>query len=107
MPKYLFHVNYLGGDGVRGLLKEGGSGRRAAADQIFESVGGRVEAFYYAFGETDLFMIADLPDNASAAGVALKVAAGGAVTIRTTVLLTAEEVDQAAKKGVSYRPPGQ
>ena len=107
MSKYLFQANYLGGDGVKGLLKDGGSGRRAAVDQLFGSVGGRVEAFYYAFGETDVFIIADLPDNASAAALALKVSAGGLVTIRTTVLLTAEEVDQAAKKGVSYRPPGQ
>jgi uncharacterized protein with GYD domain len=107
MPKYLFQVNYIAGDGVKELLKEGGTGRRATADQIFGSVGGSVEAFYYAFGETDLFIIASLTDNASAAAVALKIAAGGAVTIKTTVLITAEEVDQAAKKGVFYRPPGQ
>ena len=107
MSKYLFQVNYLAGNGVSGLLKEGGSGRRTTADQIFGSVGGKVEAFYYAFGETDLFILAELPDSASAAGVALKVAAGGAVTMKTTVLLTAEEVDQATKKGVFYRPPGQ
>ena len=106
MPKYLVQANYVG-EGVKGLLKEGGTSRRAAAEKLIKSLGGTMEAFYYAFGETDAYIIADLPDNASMAAIALTVSASGAVTVKTTVLMTAEEVDEAAKKTPSYRPPGQ
>jgi uncharacterized protein with GYD domain len=105
MPKYLAQCNYVG-DGIKGLLKEGGTSRRAVVDKLVESVGGKVEAFYYAFGETDLFVIADLPDNESMTAVALMVAASGAIAIKTTVLLTPEQVDEAAKKTPIYQPPG-
>ena len=106
MPKYLIHANYVG-EGLKGVLKEGGSSRRSAVEKMFASVGGKVEAFYYAFGDTDVFLIADLPDNVSAAALSLTVNATGAVTTKVTVLLTAEEIDIAAKKAVSYRAPGQ
>ena len=106
MPKYLVQANYVG-EGVKGLLKEGGSSRRAAVEKLFSLVGGTIEAFYYAFGDTDLFIIVDLPDNATAAALSLIVSATGAVTPKVTVLLTAEEIDEAAKKTLSYRPPGQ
>jgi uncharacterized protein with GYD domain len=106
MPKYLAQCNYVG-EGVKGLLKEGGTSRRAVVDKLVKSVGGTVEAFYYAFGETDLFVIADLPDNESMTAVALLVAASGAIAIKTTVLLTPEEVDEAAKKTPIYQPPGR
>ena len=106
MPTFLMHANYVG-DGITGLLKEGGSARRAAAAQAIESLGGKLEAFYYAFGETDAYLIATMPDNVTMASVALKVSASGRVTVRTTVLITPEEMDQAAKKTPTYRPPGQ
>jgi uncharacterized protein with GYD domain len=106
MPKYLAHCNYVG-EGVKGLLKEGGTSRRAVVEKLVGSVGGTVEAFYYAFGETDLYVIADLPDNVSMTALALLVAASGAITIKTTVLITPEEVDEAIKKTPSYRAPGQ
>ncbi|NOZ29662.1 MAG: GYD domain-containing protein [Chloroflexi bacterium] len=106
MPKYLAQCNYVG-EGIKGLLKEGGSSRRAVVEKLVESMGGTIEAFYYAFGETDLYVIADLPDNESMAAVALLVAASGAIAIKTTVLLTPEEVDEAVKKTPVYRPPGQ
>ena len=106
MPKYLIQANYVG-EGLKGLLKEGGSGRRAAVEKLFGSVGGRIETFYYAFGDTDLFVIADVPDNVTAAALSLIVNAAGAATARITVLLTAEEIDAAAKKTPMYRPPGQ
>jgi uncharacterized protein with GYD domain len=106
MPKYLVQANYVG-EGIKGLIKEGGSSRRAAVEKLFGSVGGKVEAFYYAFGDTDLFVIADVPDNVSAAALSLTVNAAGAATSKVTVLLTAEEVDAAAKKTVSYRAPGK
>ncbi len=106
MPKYLVQANYVG-EGLKGLLKEGGSSRRAAVEKLFGSLGGKVEAFYYAFGDTDLFVIADVPDNVTAAALSLTVNAAGAATCRVTVLLTPEEIDAAAKKSPSYRPPGQ
>jgi len=105
MPKYLVQANYVG-DGLKGLLKEGGSSRRAAIEKLFGSVGGKVEAFYYAFGDTDVFIIADVPDNVSAAALSLTVSAAGAAASKVTVLLTAEEIDAATKKTPSYRAPG-
>lgn len=106
MSKYLIQANYVG-EGIKGLLKEGGSSRRAAVEKLFESLGGKVEAFYYAFGETDLFVIADAPDNVTAAAISLTVNAAGAATTKITVLLTPEEIDAAAKKTPNYRAPGQ
>jgi len=105
MPKYLVQANYVG-NGIKGLLKEGGSSRRAVVEKLFKSGGGKLETFYYAFGETDLYVIADMPDNASMAAVALAVAASGIINLKTTVLMTPEELDNAAKKTASYRPPG-
>ena len=105
MPKYLFQVNYVG-EGVKGLLKEGGTKRRAAAEQAAKSVGATMESFYYAFGDTDAYVIGDFPDNASAAALALTVSASGAATVKTTVLMTCEELDAAVKKSPVYRAPG-
>ena len=106
MPKYMFQAN-LAVEGVKGLLKEGGSSRRLAIEKTAQSVGGKLEGFYFAFGDTDVFVIVDLPDNAAAAAVALTVSASGAVVAKTTVLLTPEELDIAVKKTPNYRPPGQ
>ena len=105
MPKYLIEASYIG-DGVQGLRQEGGSSRRAAVEKACDSVGGRLELFYFAFGDTDAFVIMDLPDNTTAAGVALLVGSSGKVNVKTTVLLTPEEVDAAVKGGGDYRPPG-
>jgi uncharacterized protein with GYD domain len=106
MPKYLMHANYVG-DGIKGLLKEGGTSRKSAAEQAIKSLGGKMETFYYAFGDTDVYLIADMPDNATMAAAALRVSASGLVSVKTTVLMTPDEVDQAAKKSANYRPPGQ
>ena len=106
MPKYLVQVNYIG-EGIKGLLKEGGTRRRIAADDLVKSVGGTMEAFYYAFGETDVYVIAELPDNASMAALALTLGASGAVTNKTTVLMTPEELDDAVKMSPRYRAPGK
>ncbi len=105
MPKYLVQASYIG-DGVQGLRQEGGTARRAVVEKACSSVGGKLDAFYFAFGETDVVTIMDLPDNVTAAGVALLVAASGTVGVKTTVLLTPEEVDAAVKVGGDYRPPG-
>ena len=106
MAKYMLKVNYTA-DGARGLIKDGGSKRRSVAQKAVESVGGRVESFYFAFGDTDAYLLADLPDAASAAAIALTVGAGGGAAVRTTVLMTPEEVDAAARKSPMYAPPGQ
>jgi uncharacterized protein with GYD domain len=105
MPKYMFQTRFTP-DGVKGVLAKGGSARRAAAEAAVKSVGGTLEAFYFAFGDTDAFVIVDLPDHASAAAVALTVSGSGAIALRTTVLLTPEELDAAAKRKVAYTPPG-
>ena len=107
MPKYLFQASYTS-ERAKGLLKEGGTKRRAAVEQLIKSVGGKLEAFYFVLGESDVFLLVDAPDNASVVAVSLTTAAAGVVTnLRTSVLLTPEEIDQATKKSVSYRPPGQ
>jgi uncharacterized protein with GYD domain len=106
MPKYLIQASYTA-EGTKGVLKGGGSARRSAAQQAIESVDGRLEGFYFAFGGDDVFAILDAPDNVSLAAAALAINASGAVHTKTTVLLTPEEIDQASKKTVRYRPPGQ
>ena len=106
MPKYLLQVNYTT-DGAKGLIKDGGVARKNAARKAAESLGGTLESMYFAFGETDAYVIADMPDNASAAAISLALAASGGATSRTVVLLTPEEMDQASKKTPAYRPPGQ
>ncbi len=106
MAKYLIQANYVG-DGIKGLLKEGGTSRRAIVEEAAKTVGGSLDAFYYAFGETDVYAIIDMPDNATTAGLALTIAASGIVTIKVTVLLTPEEIDQSAKTSAAYRPPGR
>jgi uncharacterized protein with GYD domain len=102
----MIHVNYVG-EGIKGLLKEGGSARRAAAEKAINSVGGTMESFYYAMGDTDCYVIIDMPDHASMAALALTIASTGAIAIKTTVLLTPEDLDAAAKKTPAYRAPGQ
>jgi uncharacterized protein with GYD domain len=92
--------------GITGVLKEGGSSRAAAVQKLVASVGGTVEAQYWAFGETDFYLIAELPGNTAAAATAMTVAASGVGGITTTVLLTAEEVDAAVKLHPTYRAPG-
>ena len=103
--KVLWSVNYTL-DGIKGVLKEGGSARKAVAQKLVESVGGTLEAFYFAYGDHDVYVIADLPDNEAAVSASLQVTAAGGATISTTVLLTPEEFDGAVGKSVEYRPPG-
>jgi uncharacterized protein with GYD domain len=105
MSKYMIEVKYTL-DGVKGLKAEGGSARVAAATALIESVGGTVDAFHFALGETDAYVIVDMPDAVSAAAAALAVNAGGGATTRTVALLTASEADAAAAKKTLYRPPG-
>jgi uncharacterized protein with GYD domain len=105
MAKYLLETNYTL-EGIRGVKAKGGSARVAAAKELIEGLGGKVESFYFAFGGSDVFVIADMPDNVSAAAAALTVSAGGGVTTKTIALITPEEMDAAAKMQATYRPPG-
>ncbi len=94
-------------DGLKGVKAKGGSARADVASKLFEELGGKLESFYFAFGGTDVFVIADLPDDVSAAAAALTVSAGGGATTRTVSLLTpAEEIDDAVSKYATYSPPG-
>jgi len=105
MSKYLIIGSYTA-EGSKGLLKEGGSGRREAARALIESLGGTLEAFYLAFGTDDWYVIADMPDHAAVAAASLTVGASGSSRPRTIVLLTPEEVDEAVRLAPTFRPPG-
>jgi uncharacterized protein with GYD domain len=105
MPKFLLKASYTS-EGIQGLLREGGTGRRSAIEQLAQGLGGNLEAFYYALGEDDVYVIADFPDNVTAVAVSAAVNAAGAVQLTTIPLVTPEEVDEATKKSVDYRPPG-
>ena len=105
MPKYLFQGSYIG-EGLKGLLKEGGSKRRETVEQTVKGMGGTLEGFYYAFGDYDVFGIADMPDNVSGVAFSMMVNVSGLINAKTTVLLTPEEIDEATKRTVDYRPPG-
>jgi len=105
MPKYLIQASYTA-EGSKGLAREGGSKRRTIVEEMIKRSGGTMEAFYFAFGETDVYVLCDIPDIASAAAISLAVNASGAVHLRTTPLVSVDEMDQAAKKQVAYRAPG-
>ena len=106
MAKFLIKASYTT-EGVRGLLKEGGTSRKAALEKAMASVGGALEAMYFAFGEDDVLLIAEAPDNASIAAAVLAAGATGSVAnLNTTVLLTPEEMDEATKKTVAFTPAG-
>src|SRR5215471_12765369 len=105
MSKYLIEASYTT-EGAKGLMKQGGTARRAVVQKMVESLGGRLEVFYFAFGERDVYLIFDVPDNPTAAAISLAVAGTGAIRMKTIVLLTLEEIDEATKKPVLYEPPG-
>ena len=106
MPKYLMEISYTA-EGAKGLIKDGGTKRRAAAKSLVESVGGTIESMYFAFGSTDVIVICDLPDATAAAAASIVLSASGAVTSRSTMLLSPEEIDTAVKKSASYTAPGR
>ena len=106
MPKYLVQATYTV-QGVKGLVSDSASGRRADVQAAVKALGGQLEAFYYVLGDDDVVSIVDLPDNASAAAMSLASTGSGAVRIRTTPLLTVEEVDKALEMHTQYRAPGQ
>ena len=106
MPKYLIQASYTA-EGLKGVQKDKASGRKAATIKAVESVGGKMESFYYALGPDDVVIIVDLPDNASAAALSVAASASGLIHSKTTALLTVEEVDSALAKSVSFKAPGR
>ncbi|HEX5590142.1 MAG TPA: GYD domain-containing protein [Candidatus Limnocylindrales bacterium] len=105
MNHYLFKANYTA-EGLKGLIKEGAASRKDAIAKVFESVGGKIDHIYWAFGDADVYVFGDLPSNAAAAACSTTISASGAAAVTTVVLLTADEVDEARGMRVGYRPPG-
>jgi uncharacterized protein with GYD domain len=105
MPNYLIEASYTT-EGVKGVADKGGTARREAVQQLIAASGGKMESFYFAFGDADVYVIAELPSDEAAAGLALSINRSGSTKIRTVVLLTPEQVDAAANMAPEYRPPG-
>lgn len=106
MPKFMIKASY-NADGVKGLVKDGGTARRDAINKLIVSLGGQTEAFYFAYGEDDAFVVADLPDTSTALAISLAVNASGAVRCNTMPLITAEDMDAACTRTVAYKVPGK
>ncbi len=106
MAKYLWKVSYSV-PGMRGVLQEGGTARRTVAEKAVQSAGGRMESFYFAFGDADVYTIVDFPDVAACAAAAMRVTAAGGAKVETTVLIDPEDVDEATTRELDYRPPGE
>jgi len=105
MPKYLISANYTA-EGMDGVRASGAKSRVDAVSTMLEAMGGRLDSFHFAFGDTDVFAIAEVPDDEAAAAVAIAINSSGSVSIRTTKLLTVEQVDDALGRSVSYQKPG-
>lgn len=106
MPKYLVTASYTP-EGSKGLLKNGGTARRKAVEELLASVGGKLEAFYFSFGEDDAVLIIDIPSQVDASAIGLATNASGTVRTKSTVLISPEEVDEAAKRQIRFHPPGE
>jgi uncharacterized protein with GYD domain len=105
MPNYLIEASYST-EGVKGVADKGGTARRDAVGEMIASVGGKIESFYFAFGDADVYVIAELPSDEAAAALALSINRSGSTNIRTVVLLTPEQLDAAANLAPQYRAPG-
>ena len=105
MPKYMIVATYSA-DGIKGVLREGGSARQTLIADIAKNLGGSLDAFYFAFGEDDVYSIVDLPDNVTAAAMAMNISAAGLVRCEVKVLLSPEEIDKSARTRMWFRPPG-
>jgi uncharacterized protein with GYD domain len=105
VPKFLIEASYTA-EGAKGIAKDGGSRRREVVSELVKKSGGTMESFYFAFGGSDVYIICDMPDVASAMAISLAVNSSGAVKLKTIPLISMEEMDSAAKKQVAYRPPG-
>lgn len=106
MAKYLIKASYSP-EGTKGLLKEGGTARRKVVEDMVQRLDGKIESFYYGYGDADAYIIVDVPDPTAAIAVSLIVNSSGAVALSTTPLITAEEIDEACKRSIDYKPPGR
>jgi uncharacterized protein with GYD domain len=105
MAKFLWHGSYTE-RGAKALVDEGGTSRRAGVEQAVAAMGGTLEVMYFAFGDDDYYAIVDMPDHVAGAAVSLATALAGAVQLKTVVLLTAEDLDEAARRAHEYHGPG-
>lgn len=106
MPKYLIQGSYTP-EGIKGLVKDTASGRKAAVKTAMKSLKGKLESLHFALGPDDVVVIVDAPDNIAIAALSLSVGQTGLINVRTTPLLTVEETDQALAMSAKYRAPGQ
>lgn len=106
MPKYLSKVTFTA-EAVQFLRQGKASVRQAETRKIFESIGGKLDGYYYVFGQDDVLVIGEFPDNVTAAAVSLLVNSLGPVRVTTTALITVEEMDQAIEKSASLKPPAR
>ena len=106
MAKYLINATYTA-EGFKGVIKDKASGRKAAIEKALASVGAKLDGIYFTFGNQDVVLIVDAPDNATVMTVGLAACSTGLARTSTTPLLTIEETDQAIKKSVQYSGPGQ
>jgi uncharacterized protein with GYD domain len=106
VPKYLLEVSY-NPDGMKGVVKEGGTSRVTMVEKLASNMGGSIESFHFAFGKNDAYVICDMPTEVDAAAVAMTVNAAGAASVRTVALLTPDQIDEATQKTVEYRAPGK
>ncbi|SDP54814.1 GYD domain-containing protein [Desulforhopalus singaporensis] len=105
MPKYLYQGSYTD-KGLKGLMKDGGTKRVEVTRKAIESLGGKMEAYYYALGGTDFFIILETEDNVKAITGTMIANASGTVKVSITALVTPEEVDRAVKQTMQWHPPG-
>lgn len=105
MTKYLFQATYTA-DGIKGLEKDKPSGRKTALTKAIEAAGGKLEAFYFTLGDKDWILLADMPDNASAAAFSLAVSKSGLLHTTTTPLMSIEEAERALRTPIAFQPPG-
>ena len=107
MPHYMVQGAY-NGEAWAAIVKNP-EDRTGPVKALAESVGGRLESFYFCFGKDDFVAIADVPDNVSAAALAIAVSSSQAFRhLRSTPLLTTKEIVEAAKKAgkATYKAPG-
>jgi uncharacterized protein with GYD domain len=105
VARYLFRVSYSV-EGLKGVLHEGAASRRDFIASVAANLGGSLESFDFAFGDTDLYAICEIPSDEMAAAIGLAVGASGVGSISTVKLLTPEQVDAAREVTTGYRPPG-
>ena len=106
MSKYMIKASYSP-EGIKGVMAKGGSARVDAIKKLAAGVGGSLESCYFAFGDEDLYAIVDAPSHEAMAAIAGTVTSTGALSsYQTIVLLTADEIDAAAKQTIDYTPPG-